>query len=454
MDRLQGVLYLQYCILLMFLLRLAAAGGDSAMPATGFSLRLIHRDSAESPLRPRGNLTAEQLVRRLSRYTAARLLFLESTLHAAPLDNDARPMVLQDCWQFYAQLAIGTAPVRINLLIDTGSDLIWTQSKPCNPCFNQREPIYDPSRSTTAVDAACTDPLCTPGMFHCVSNKCVYDIQYADETHSAGCLARETFMLPSRQGRRLTTIRSLAFGKSNETYPHDFFPGAGYIGGILGMGRGRQSFAVQLAGMLGNRFSYCFPPVTDLSPSYLRFGDDIPPTAGLKTVRFVPSRTDVSHYNVALTDLSFNGRRMRFTSRDFGACAMDSGSTYTILPRRVYNRVERVMIDYFSGFPHLRRVENSTSCHGLDLCYAYEGTFGAYPSMSFHFAAVRGAGDVELGLPKERLFVPLPGKFCLALGAWDEDMSVIGAVQQANLRLIYDLGAQQLQFADANCRQA
>nr|CAD1822202.1 unnamed protein product [Ananas comosus var. bracteatus] len=133
---------------------------------------------------------------------------------------------------------------------------------------------------------------------------------------------------------------------------------------------------------------------------------------------------------------------------------MDSGATFTMLPRRAYNRVENTMIDYFSGFPHLHRIENSTGQHGLDLCYAYEGTFDAYPSMSFHFAAVGGEGDVELGLLKERLFMVLPGTFCLALGAWDEDMSVIGAVQQANLRLIYDLGAQQLQFADANCRQA
>nr|CAD1822203.1 unnamed protein product [Ananas comosus var. bracteatus] len=165
MDRLQGVLYLQYCILLMFLLRLAAAGGDSAMPATGFSLRLIHRDSAESPLRPRGNLTAEQLVRRLSRYTAARLLFLESTLHATPLDNDIRPTVLQDSWQFYAQLAIGTPPVRINLLIDTGSDLIWTRANRATLASTNANrsttPAAPPAPSTPPAPTACARATCS-----------------------------------------------------------------------------------------------------------------------------------------------------------------------------------------------------------------------------------------------------------------------------------------------------
>ncbi|AES68109.1 eukaryotic aspartyl protease family protein, putative [Medicago truncatula] len=34
--------------------------------------------------------------------------------------------------------------------IDTGSDLVWLQCKPCNICYKQTSPIFNPSKSSSA----------------------------------------------------------------------------------------------------------------------------------------------------------------------------------------------------------------------------------------------------------------------------------------------------------------
>ena len=45
--------------------------------------------------------------------------------------------------EYLMELAIGTPPVPFVALADTGSDLTWTQCKPCKLCFPQDTAIYD-----------------------------------------------------------------------------------------------------------------------------------------------------------------------------------------------------------------------------------------------------------------------------------------------------------------------
>ncbi|CAN1143985.1 Probable aspartic protease At2g35615 [Linum perenne] len=58
-------------------------------------------------------------------------------------------------------LSIGTPPFQLLAIADTGSDLTWVQSKPCDQCYHQKSPIFDPSNSSTLRKLPWDDPLLT-----------------------------------------------------------------------------------------------------------------------------------------------------------------------------------------------------------------------------------------------------------------------------------------------------
>ncbi|MBA0550155.1 hypothetical protein Golob_021125 [Gossypium lobatum] len=96
----------------------------------------------------------------------------------------------------------------------------------------------------------------------------------------------------------------MIFGCSNDNPNIDF--ANGQISGILGLSRGPDGLASQLAkrGIIENRFSYCLVPFHDVlrQPSILRFGDHIPlPVGNLQYTDFIlyPGR---NHYYVELQD--------------------------------------------------------------------------------------------------------------------------------------------------------
>lgn len=59
-------------------------------------------------------------------------------------------------------VGLGTPKQDLSLVFDTGSSLTWTQCKPCVIyCYQQYEPIFDPSGSTTYVNISCTSAACS-----------------------------------------------------------------------------------------------------------------------------------------------------------------------------------------------------------------------------------------------------------------------------------------------------
>ncbi|KAF3338415.1 aspartic proteinase nepenthesin-2-like protein [Carex littledalei] len=144
-------------------------------------------------------------------------------------------------------MAIGTPSLSFPAVLDTGSDLIWTQCKPCEHCFNQSTSIFDPSTSSTYKMLPCTADLCKAlPSFKCgVSNSsCQYRYAYTDRTSSAGKLSSETFTLGS------TKFDNIAFGCGNNNTD-----GQHEVSGVAGLGRGSLSLISQLG---FKKFSYCF----------------------------------------------------------------------------------------------------------------------------------------------------------------------------------------------------
>ena len=62
--------------------------------------------------------------------------------------------------EYYIVVAIGEPKQYVSLLLDTGSDLTWTQCKPCIHCSQQRDPFFDPSKSKTFSKIPCNSASC------------------------------------------------------------------------------------------------------------------------------------------------------------------------------------------------------------------------------------------------------------------------------------------------------
>lgn len=76
---------------------------------------------------------------------------------------------------YMVKVGIGSPPVDLYLFFDTAGSITWTQCAPCDPCFPQPPPIYDPSKSASHRAVACGHPLCAGN--ECEDGKCKYEIR-------------------------------------------------------------------------------------------------------------------------------------------------------------------------------------------------------------------------------------------------------------------------------------
>ncbi|CAI0474260.1 unnamed protein product [Linum tenue] len=112
----------------------------------GFRVTLKRADSGQ-------NLTRLDRLRRGLDRDNARLRNLPEAA------GDVSTPVVFDQYEFLFDLAIGTPPVTFSAILDTGSDLIWTQCAPCVNCYPQNTPIFDPARSSSFSKLPCSNRL-------------------------------------------------------------------------------------------------------------------------------------------------------------------------------------------------------------------------------------------------------------------------------------------------------
>ncbi|XP_004297903.1 PREDICTED: aspartic proteinase nepenthesin-2-like [Fragaria vesca subsp. vesca] len=296
------------------------------------------------------------------------------------------------------QVGVGTPATGVFLLLDTGGGLIWTQCLPCLNCYPQRTPMFDSSKSSTYQKLPCSHPFCQGDhpLYQCVSNECVYNINYGGGASTAGIASIETFTFPVDTA---TTVRlgPVVFGCSKYTKNVQFAKG-GAISGILGLSLSPDSLASQLGAVTQKRFSYCLVPFTQAqqAPSLVRFGDDIPhPSSNIQITPFVP--TPGSHYfQLNLLDISVGFNKLGLPPGTFavapdgsGGCIIDSGALIPQINQNVvgginaYRKVMFAFQSFYNSFQQLTRIGKVPQ--GFALCYKYPPDFNQFTTMTYHF---------------------------------------------------------------------
>jgi len=420
--------------------------GLPQVPLTGLRIDLVHRDSLLSPFSP-GNITSIERLKRAVERSNDRLEKLQMSV-VVKTDKSVDEMkeivspVSAGNGEFLMKMEIGTPALSYSAILDTGSDLTWTQCKPCTDCYKQSTPIFDPSRSSTYGTVTCKSSMCQAlPAFSCTSAKCEYLYTYGDYSSTQGILSYETFTLSSQ------SLPHVAFGCGQDNEGNGFSQG----GGLVGFGRGPLSFISQLGPSVGNKFSYCLVSVND-SPSKsspLFLGQ----TASLnaKTVSSTPillSNSQPTFYYISLEGISVGGKLLKIPARTFdlksdgtGGLIIDSGTTVTYLEQAGYDLVKKALISLIN----LPQADGSSI--GLDLCYQKQSGSSTpnFPTITFHF---KGA-NYDL-LKENYIYVDSSGVICLAMLP-SNGMSIFGNFQQQNYHILYDNGRNMLSFVPTVC---
>ncbi|XP_065868798.1 aspartic proteinase CDR1-like [Euphorbia lathyris] len=384
----------------------------------GFSLELIHRDSAKLDERLRFELS-----------------FYDGT-------------------GYLVKLQFGNPSIPIYLVPDTGSDLFWTQCEPCEERFHQQPPIYNSSTSRTYSKLSCEHPFCRNNKsdFKCQNGECVYKIEYLSDSITEGVVASEIFHPdPSNNNTQM----KIYFGCSRKSRNFGPYELSGRFGGILGLDMSPVSFLQQLGDITQQRFSYCLPPpVTQGNgTTFLRFGDEIV-TQGrtFKSTPIVSPPNQYSYY-LNLQDISVAGRRLNIPRNTFtlkrdgtGGCIVDSGTSITRLIAPAYQQVLKAFQAHFDSYG-LQRVNATAETH-LELCYRHRQTLPKVKlaSMTYHF---EGA-DFEVRPAFIYRTANDPDVFCVQISS-SQSESILGSRQQINTRFIYDVRARKIYFSWEDC---
>ncbi|KAK8945724.1 Aspartic proteinase CDR1 [Platanthera guangdongensis] len=150
---------------------------------------------------------------------------------------------------------LGSPAEEFLAIADTGSDLIWIQCKPCDECYAQKAPLFDPRASSTYKVISCSTDHARPfRRAAAAKDPSASTHVYGDGSMVEGFLSSETLNFYSTGGRRMQ-IPSTLFDcthRSNGTFAKN---GAG----LVSLGGGKLSLIRQFGSSIESKFSYCLP---------------------------------------------------------------------------------------------------------------------------------------------------------------------------------------------------
>ncbi|TQD75785.1 hypothetical protein C1H46_038682 [Malus baccata] len=355
---------------------------------------------------------------------------------------------------YVVKVGLGTPAKSFSLIFDTGSDLTWTQCQPCRlgtrsdlTCYNQTEPIYDPSLSTSYANISCNTATCneltsatnnSPDCYQ-ATNTCVYLIGYGDNSTSVGYYGTERLTLTATSTDMFDGFL-FGCGQDNE----GLFVG---IAGLLGLGRNKISLIEQTAAKYGRYFSYCLP--VDLnSTGFLRLGKDGGNSAAVKFTPLTTLPVDESFYGLDLDGISVSGQQVSIASTVFSTgTVIDSGTVITRLPAAAYTAMRDAFREGMKSYGEPKTVEGI-----LDTCYdlrAYNLETVSFPAVAFTFS---GGLTLELKAEGTVIVIDDTSQVCLAILPITKDQpGIIGNYQQRGFEVVYDVAGGKIGFATGSC---
>ncbi|KNA10454.1 hypothetical protein SOVF_144280 [Spinacia oleracea] len=421
----------------------------------GFTTNLIHRDSPLSPLY-NPSLDKWERVRKSFHRSFSRINRYSQASYVSPNDDIVSP-VKSAKGEFVMEVSIGTPPVVQLGIVDTGSDLIWTQCQPCVKCYKQKLPIFNPIKSSTYKVQPCNSKAChylDPSQGSCTArDTCTYSYSYGDHSHTSGDMASDTLTFTSQNGgNNATSFPSVSFGCGQDNTGSFMEDGSG----LIGLGGGPLSLVSQLSSSIGGKFSYCLIPFSNQGnnlTSKISFGTNgVVSGRGVVSTPLIINKSNPTFYfltleaiTVAKNRVSFsNTKRSPLVSDDYGSnegnIIIDSGTTLTLLPEDMFTDLVNALSQVIQG----KQVDDPTG--NFQLCYQASEDLNI-PNITAHFT------DADLQLTPVNTFVKVSEDVvCFAMIPADS-MAIFGNVAQGNYLVGYDLEEGTVSFKPTDCTE-
>jgi hypothetical protein len=426
----------------------SSSSSSAARRSRSPSLALVHRDAISGATYPsrrhavldrvaRDNARAEYLARRLSPTTA----YQPAT---TDLGSEVVSGLDEGSGEYFVRVGVGSPPTEQYLVVDSGSDVIWVQCKPCSQCYAQADPLFDPASSSTFSAVSCGSAICRmlPGSGCGGSDdRCQYEVSYGDGSDTKGVLALETLTVGG------TAVEGVAIGCGHRN--RGLFVGAA---GLLGLGWGPMSLVGQLGGAAGGAFSYCLAsrgPGSDADAGSLVLGRGEAVPEGAVWVPLVRNPQAPSFYYVGLSGIGVGDERLPLQDGLFqladdgaGGVVMDTGTAVTRLPAGAYAALRDAFAGAVGALPRAPGVSL------LDTCYDLSGyTSVRVPTVSLYFGEA-----ATLTLPARNLLVEVDGGvYCLAFAPSPSGMSILGNIQQEGIQITVDSANGYIGFGPGTC---
>lgn len=411
-----------------------------------WSLQVLHREHLMAETnstyedRVRGRLERESgRVEALNRRVEEKLSGdpMRSMKRVDDFGSEVMSGMIEGSGEYFTRIGVGTPAREQYMVLDTGSDVVWVQCEPCNDCYDQADPVFDPSNSASFTSVSCASAVCSElEISDCNSRGCAYQVAYGDGSYSVGSFATETLTFGQ------TTVQNVGIGCGHDN--EGLFVGAG---GLLGLGAGRLSFPTQL-GTYGKVFSYCLVDRDSESTGFLDFGPE--GATGSVYTPFLRNPRLGTFYYVPLTGISVGvllvtlpQKVFQFDESGRGGVILDSGTAVTRLQTEAYEAMRDAFV---AGTNHLPRADGLSI---FDTCFDLSGQETvSIPAVSFRFS-----NGASLGLPARNSLIAVDdlGTFCLAFAPTEGSLSIIGNIQQQGVRVSFDSVNSVVGFAINQC---
>lgn len=422
----------------------------------GITLDLIHRDSPASPFYDPTETRFDRQRNAFHRSIARSLhLGLSTNTSSSKLSPPESP-ITPFSGEYLTKFRIGTPPVEVLAVVDTHSDLTWTQCAPCNAsgCYPQKTPLFDPRKSKTYRQVTCGSDQCAlldkEPLRACDKDPdpCTYYTFFLrgdPNIRSGGDIALETFTLGQN-----SAFPEVVFGCGHDNRGDFIEKGSG----VLGLARGPPSIVNQLSKSIGGaKFSYCLTSPDSNVSGKINLGAKAV-VKGPKVVSTPMRDGDTGYlYTVSLEGISVGNQRLEFNSipissasvKRSGNMIIDSSIAMTVLSNStLYDELESALVKIIKD----KRVPDPTKANGL--CYGKNigGGFSS-PAVTLHFSGA------DLVLSEESTFVEVEeGVVCLSFvryaGTRRSD-SIFGSIQQRNYLIGFDVDNKKVDFLPTDC---
>ncbi|CAI0432858.1 unnamed protein product [Linum tenue] len=265
-----------------------------------------------------------------------------------PSDPDAQ--LTANNGEYLVNISLGTPPFPIVAIADTGSDIIWTQCKPCTDCYKQVAPLFDPKSSSSYRTVSCSSNV-------------------------IGC------------------------GHDNAG---TFSPKGS---GIVGLGGGPASLVSQLGSSIGGKFSYCMVPYAAAKPtSTMNFGTNAVVSGnGVLSTPLISDPSQPTFYFLQLEAVSVGSKKIAFQGSSIGGSGniiIDSGTTLTLVPTDFFSQLSDAVETQVSGGTKTSDPEGFFSlCYDKVVCLA----FYANDQLSIYGNVAQQNFLIGYDLPKQTL---------------------------------------------------